>query len=41
VNPRQPAGGELERAAFSERAGRDRAGAVPSPPDARQAWHRY
>ena len=41
MNPGQPARGELERVAFSERAVRDRAGAVPSPPDARQAGHRY
>ena len=41
VDPRQSAGGELERAAFSDRAGRDRAGARPRPPDAGQVGHTY
>ena len=41
VDPGQACGGELERAALSAGAGRDRAGAVPCPPDAGQAGHRY
>ena len=41
VDPGQAGSAELERAALSARAGRDRAGAVPCPPDAGQAGHTY
>jgi hypothetical protein len=41
VDPGQPGRGELEGAALSAGARRDRAGTLPRPPDAGQAGHGY
>ena len=41
VDPGQPAGGELERAALSERAGLGPCRRGPRPPDAGQVGHTY